>query len=61
MFSDKEMRAQEFALLGRLITSVPVRRLRPNEDPSQIDKLCALVSEAYGTLNGRFSPSSDQS
>jgi hypothetical protein len=58
---DKEMRAQEFALLGRLITSVPVRRLRPNEDPSQIDKLCALVSEAYGTLNGRFSPSSDQS
>lgn len=50
---DKAMRAQEFALFGRLLSSVPVRRLRPSENPAQIDELCALVSEECASLDRR--------
>ena len=40
---DKDMRAHEFELLGRLIATVPVWRLRPHEDPSQMDRLCDAI------------------
>jgi hypothetical protein len=42
---DKDMRAREFELLGRLVASVPVWRLRPHEDGSRIDRLCDLIHE----------------
>lgn len=42
---DKEMRAREFGLLGRLVASVPVWRLRPHEDSSQIGRLCDVIHE----------------
>src|SRR4029077_4613458 len=33
---DREMRAKEFDVLGRLVTSVPVRRVFPHSDPTRI-------------------------
>jgi hypothetical protein len=42
---DRDMRAGEFELLGRLVTSVPVRRLRPHEDGSRIGRLCEVIHE----------------
>jgi hypothetical protein len=42
---DKDMRAQEFELFGRLVTSVPVWRLRPHEDGSKIGLLCDVIRE----------------
>jgi hypothetical protein len=42
---DKVMRAQEFELFGRLVTSVPVWRLRPHEDGSKIGLLCDVIRE----------------
>lgn len=42
---DKNMRAREFEVLGRLATTVPVLRLRPHEDGSRIDRLCTLIDE----------------
>jgi hypothetical protein len=42
---DKKMRAREFELLGRLVKTVPVWRLRPNEDGSQIGRLCDVIDE----------------
>ncbi len=42
---DKSMRAREFELLGRLVTTVPVWRLRPHEDGSRIGRLCDLIAE----------------
>jgi hypothetical protein len=42
---DKNMRAREFELLGRLVTTVPVWRLRPHEDGSRIGRLCDLIDE----------------
>lgn len=43
---NEDMRAREFALLGRLLSVVPVRRLRPHEDPARIDLLCDRILEA---------------
>ena len=43
---DKDMRAQEFALLGRMLASVPVSRVRSHEDPARIEQLCDLLGEA---------------
>ncbi len=40
---NQEMRAREFALLGRLLSVVPVQRLRPSQDPARIDLLCNVV------------------
>jgi hypothetical protein len=42
---DKNMRACEFEVLGRLVTTVPVWRLRPHEDGSRIGRLCDLIEE----------------
>jgi hypothetical protein len=44
---DKDMRAQEFALLGRMLASVPVRRVRPHEESTQIDRLCEVIRSGY--------------
>jgi hypothetical protein len=44
---DKQMRAREFELFGRLLEAVPIRRLRPHEDPARIDHLCGLILECY--------------
>ncbi|MGH9686897.1 MAG: hypothetical protein ACRD5K_07395 [Candidatus Acidiferrales bacterium] len=40
---DEPMRGREFALLGRLVAAVPVRRLHPHADVSRIGSLCELV------------------
>jgi hypothetical protein len=45
---DKKMRASEFELLGRLVATVPVQRLRPHKDPSRIDSLCDLIDRTCG-------------
>jgi len=42
---DKNMRAREFESLGRLVTNVPIWRLRPHEDGSQISQLCDVIDE----------------
>lgn len=41
-----DMRAREFALLGRLCSAVAVRRLRPHEDPARVGLLCDRTLEA---------------
>jgi hypothetical protein len=47
---DTQMRAQEFAVLGRILASVPVRRVRPHQDPSKIDHMCEVIHSGYRTL-----------
>jgi hypothetical protein len=42
---DKNMRAREFEVLGRVVTTVPVWRLRPHEDGSRIGRLCDMIDE----------------
>jgi hypothetical protein len=48
---DREMRAREFAVLGRLVTTVPIRRLHPHNDASQLRELCAVIREDFASLH----------
>jgi len=47
---DREMRAREFAVLGRVVTAVPIRRLHPHSDPSRLAELCAAIREDFASL-----------
>jgi hypothetical protein len=40
---DRAQRAQEFELLSRLVSRVPVRRIVPHSDPSRVGALCDLI------------------
>lgn len=44
---DKQGRAREFELLGRLRNRLPVRRVIPHEDPKHLFKLCQVIAEDY--------------
>ena len=41
---DQEMRRTEFDVLGRLVSSIPVRRVRPPGEPSAIFNLCEAIA-----------------
>lgn len=47
---DREMRGREFEVLGRLVTSVPVRRVFPHSDASRIHDLCRAIREDFASL-----------
>jgi len=40
---DRSQRAEEFELLSRMVSHIPVRRIVPHSDPSRIGTLCELV------------------
>jgi hypothetical protein len=44
---DKEMRASEFALLGRIGATLPLRRVTPHADPSRLSKLCDAILDDF--------------
>jgi hypothetical protein len=48
---DRELRAREFAVLGRLVTAVPVRRVYPHEDPTRLEELCKVIREDLHSLD----------
>jgi len=48
---DREMRAREFAVLGRLVMTVPIRRIHPHKDPSRLEELCAVIREDFSSLH----------
>jgi hypothetical protein len=58
---DSQMRAMEFEVLGRLVSAVPVRKVRAHEDPSRIDNLCRLVCADFDSLASRSALAAGQS
>ena len=51
---DRTMRAREFAVLGRLASRVPVRRIITRQDPSLIGELCqVVVDDVYKLIRAR--------
>lgn len=55
---DQEMRASEFSLLGRVLSVVQIRQLRPHEDAAQISRLCEAIEDACSSLCGQSRPAS---
>lgn len=47
---DREMRAREFDVLGRLVTSVPIRQVFSHSDPSRIHDFCRVIREDFAAL-----------
>jgi len=53
---DRGMRAREFEVLGRLVTSVPVRRVQPHPDPARLTQLCQVIQEDFDSLDRPLLP-----
>lgn len=49
---DREMRAREFDLLGRLQSIVPLRAVTPQADPARLPDLCRAIIDDYRRLKG---------
>lgn len=49
---DPEMRAREFAMFGRMIDLVPVRRARWPGNSRDPDRFCEAIRQAYDELSG---------
>jgi hypothetical protein len=49
---DRTMRGEEFTLLSRLISSVPVRIVHPSGDPTRLEDLCRVLQADFETQNG---------
>lgn len=47
---DREMRAREFEVLGRLASCVPMRRVFAHSDGSRIQDLCRVIREDFKSL-----------
>jgi hypothetical protein len=41
---DRDMRSREFDVLSRLVTEIPIRRVRPTADPCAIFDLCGAIA-----------------
>ena len=40
---DSKMRKQEFSMLGELLSSVPIRYVRPTADPADVASMCKFI------------------
>ena len=47
---DKDLRAQEFDTLGRILAQVPIRRVTPHPDPAYLHRMCELIVEDFYAL-----------
>jgi len=47
---DRQMRAREFEVLGRLVSRVPVRRVFAHSNGSRIHDLCTAIREDFASL-----------
>jgi hypothetical protein len=55
---DRGLRAQEFAVLGRLVANVPVRRIYPSNITTEVEHLCRVICEDYALLRSLAAGSS---
>ncbi len=47
---DRDLRAQEFGVLSRLVENVPIRRVFPHNDSSRIGDLCRVIRGDFVSL-----------
>ena len=58
---DTERRAQEFGLLSRVVSSVPLKRVTPHADPYYLPRLCDVIIDDFNRLieTGKMSAAED--
>jgi hypothetical protein len=52
-FLDRELRAREFEVLGRLAATVPIRRVFPHSNASRVHDLCRVIREDFVKTSAR--------
>jgi hypothetical protein len=58
---DREMRAREFDLLGRIANRLPLRRMQPHQDPTHLGRLCeAILDDFQSRGEARSAPATQQ-
>jgi len=53
---DRDLRAQEFGVLSRLVEKVPIRRVFPHKDSSRIGDLYRVIREDFASLGTSEQP-----
>jgi len=48
---DREMRASEFAVLGQLVATIPIRQVHACEDANRLGDFCRVIEEDFASLN----------
>ena len=48
---DRELRAREFAVLGQLVTKVPIRRIYPREGTRKLKELCNFIHKDFESFD----------
>lgn len=48
---DRDHRAHEFEILGRLATMVPIRRIHPHYDATRLEELCRTIRKDFESLD----------
>jgi len=49
-FLDAKQRAEEFAVLGRLVSAVPVRKINAKRGTLRVEELCEVIQRDFGSL-----------
>jgi hypothetical protein len=49
-FLDAKQRAEEFAVLGRLVSAVPVRKVNAKRGALNVDELCEVIQQDFSSL-----------
>jgi hypothetical protein len=49
---DRDLRSQEFQLLSRMVSGLPIRRVTPHTDQANLPKLCETILEDLAALAG---------
>jgi hypothetical protein len=55
-FLDPEQRAEEFAVLSRLVAAVPVRMINSPKDVARLEELCEIIRRDFAALDSPMSP-----
>jgi hypothetical protein len=53
---DMTSRVQEFELLSKLVTRVPLRQINPHTDPTRLSKLCEIVLNDFQSMRVTVKP-----
>jgi hypothetical protein len=48
---DRDLRAREFAALGKLVSTVPIRRIYPHREAMRLGELYRVIREDYASLD----------
>ena len=50
-FLDARQRAEEFAVLSRLVSAIPIRKINPRRDVLHVEELCDVIRQDFDSID----------